>query len=213
MPTRCLKVNNLDAIHLCMTQHQEHLYAALSYCWGPKQLPNLIAMKDTLKGMLMDVPLISFPLTLRDGIIVAHELGLRYLWIDALCIIKDDDDDKNNEIPQMRWIFSNAHCTIIAATAAHCHAGILHTRELPSSPDLCIPYPSPDVDNRHNFSRKSEPNEWTLYDPLEDPVNDRAWTLEERLLLPPRLIYSKNHLRWLCETTELTNGGDTEDRK
>ena len=213
MPTRCLKVDNLDAIHLCMTQYQGHSYAALSYCWGPEQFPNLIATKESVKGMLMNIPLTSFPLTLRDGIIVAHELGLRYLWIDALCIIQDDDEDKNNEIPQMRRIFSNAYCTIIAATAAHCHAGFLHTRELPSSPDLCIPYPGPDVDNGHIFLRKSNPGEWTLYDPLEDPVNDRAWTLEERLLSPRRLIYSKNHLRWLCETIELTNGGDTEDRK
>ena len=213
MPTRCLNVDNLDAIHLCMTQDQEHSYAALSYCWGPKQFPNLIATKESFKRMLVNVPFTSFPLTLRDGIVVTHELGIRYLWIDALCIIQDDDDDKNNEIPQMRRIFSNAHCTIIAATAAHCHAGFLHTRELPFSQDLGIPFPCPGVENGKMFLRRIEPEEWTLYDPLQDPVNDRAWTLEERLLSPRRLIYSKNHLRWLCETTEVTNGGDTEDRK
>ncbi|KAM0799175.1 heterokaryon incompatibility protein-domain-containing protein [Usnea florida] len=98
-------IDNLDAIHLGMTQNHEHSYAALSYCWGPKQFPNLIATKKSFKGMLMNVPLMSFPLTLRDDITVAHELGLRYLWIDALCIIQDDDDNKNNEIPQMRRYF------------------------------------------------------------------------------------------------------------
>ena len=105
MPTRCLMVDNLDAIHLCMTQSQEHLHAA--YRWGPKKNPNSIATKESFKLTLTNVPLMSFPLTLRDGIIVAHEVGLRYLWIDALCIIQDDDDDKNNEILQMRRIFSN----------------------------------------------------------------------------------------------------------
>ncbi len=213
MPTRCLKIDNLDAIHLCMTKHRDDSYAALSYCWGPKRFPNLIATKESFDGMLENIPLSSFPPTLRDGILVAHGIGLHYLWIDALCIIQDDDDDKDNEIPQMRQIFSNAHCTIIAATAAHCHAGFLHARELPPSPELCVPYPGPGIENGHLFLRKHDPDEWTLYDPVEDPVNDRAWTLEERLLSPRRLIYSKNHLRWLCETAELTNGGDPEDRK
>ena len=32
-------------------------------------------------------------------------------------------------------------------------------------------------------------------------------------LSPRRLIYSKDHIRWLCEIIELTNGGDTETRK
>lgn len=213
MPNRCLKVNNLNAIRLCNTRYQEDSYAALSYCWGPKQYENLIATKESFNGMLENIPLPSFPLTLRDGILVAHELGLRYLWIDALCIIQDDDDDKDNEIPQMRRIFSSAHCTIIAATAAHCHAGFLHAREPPPSPELYVPYPGPGVKNGHVFLRKHDPDQWTLYDPLEDPINERAWTLEERLLSPRRLIYSKNHLRWICETTELTNGGDLEDRK
>lgn len=159
-----------------------------------------------------NIPLSSFPLTLRDGIAVANRLGLSYLWIDAVCIIQDDDGDKTNEIPQMRRIFSNSHCTIIAATAAHCHAGFLHTRDLPPFPELCVPYPGP-VENGQMILRQLDPDRWTLYDPLEDPINERAWTLEERLLSPRRLIFSKNHLRWLCETSEHTNGGDVEDRK
>ena len=61
--------------------------------------------------------------------------------------------------------------------------------------------------------RQLDPDRWTFYDPLEDPINERAWTLEERLLSPRRLIFSKNHVRWLCETSEHTNGGDVEDRK
>ena len=213
MPSRCLDVNNVDAIRLCITKHQQHSYAALSYCWAPKQNPNLTNTKASFNGMLENIPLSCFPLSLRDGITVTRELGIRYLWIDALCIIQDDDDDKNKEIPQMRQIFSNAHCTIIAATAAHCHAGFLHVRELPSSVELCVPYPGLHVKNGHMFLKDYDPDHWTLYDPLEDPVNHRAWTLEERLLSTRRLVYSQNHVRWLCESIELTNGGDPEDRE
>lgn len=213
MPTRCLKVDNLAAISLCITKAQECPYAALSYCWGPKEFPNLVTTRTSLENMLENIPLPAFPPTLRDGILVAHQLGIRYLWIDALCIIQDDEDDKDNEIPQMRRIFSNAHCTIIAATASHCHAGFLHHRELPNFDELLVPFPGPGATAGHMILRKHDPDEWILYDPLEDPVNDRAWTLEERLLSPRRLIYSQHHLRWLCETVEATNGGDPEERK
>ena len=213
MPSRCLDVSDIDAISLCITKDQQNSYAALSYCWGPKQYPNLIATKASFNDMLENIPLSCFPLTLRDGIAVTRGLGIRYLWIDALCIVQDDDDDKDKEIPQMRQIFSNAHCTIIAATAAHCHAGFLHVRDLPPSVELCVPHPGLDVKNGHIFLKEYDPDQWTLYDPLEDPVNHRAWTLEERLLSPRRLVYSHNHVRWLCESIELTNGGDPEDRK
>ncbi len=213
MPTRCLKVDSLTAIGLAVTKSQQHPYAALSYCWGPKQFPNLVTTRNSFNDMLENIPLTAFPPTLRDGILVTHQLGIRYLWIDALCIIQDDDHDKDNEIPQMRQIFANACCTIIAATAAHCHAGFLHTRELPRVSELCVPYPGPGAKDGSMILRPHEPDEWVLYDPLDDPVNDRAWTLEERLLSPRRLIYSKNHLRWLCETAEYTNGGDLEDRR
>lgn len=212
MPTRCLKVEDLDKIHLCITRSQGYPYAALSYCWGPKEYPNLLTVKDSLQQMTENIPLSSFPLTLRDGIVVVNQLGLSYLWIDAVCIIQDDEADKDDEIPQMRRIFSNAHCTIIAATAAHCHAGFIHRRYLPSIPELCVPYPGP-VENGQMILTQHVPDGWTLYDPLEDPINERAWTLEERLLSPRRLIFSKSHLRWLCESSEYTNGGDVEDRK
>ena len=109
--------------------------------------------------MLENIPLSSFPLTLRDGIIVAHGLGFRYLWIDALCIVQDDEDDKDNEIPQMRWIFFNADCIIIAATAAHCHCGFLQARVLPNSHELCVSYPGPGVEDGHIILRKHDPDQ------------------------------------------------------
>jgi hypothetical protein len=39
------------------------------------------------------IPLSSLPKTFLDAIVVTKALGLRYLWIDSLCIIQDDEDD------------------------------------------------------------------------------------------------------------------------
>ena len=51
----------------------------------------------------------NLPQTIKDAIIVTAELGLEYLWIDALCIIQDDDADKGVELARMGDIYSKAH--------------------------------------------------------------------------------------------------------
>lgn len=59
----------------------------------------------------------NLPATHQDAIAVTRGLGLRYLWIDALCIIQDSDEDKAREIHAMHDVYSNAHF-VVAAVAA-----------------------------------------------------------------------------------------------
>jgi hypothetical protein len=42
--------------------------------------------------------------TLQDAIKVAHSLGLRFLWVDSLCIIQDDP--KDSELCQGQHLFT-----------------------------------------------------------------------------------------------------------
>lgn len=50
----------------------------------------------------------------QDAINVTRRLGLRYLWIDSLCIIQDEIDDKRTQISQMGTIYKNSYLTIAA---------------------------------------------------------------------------------------------------
>lgn len=63
-------------------------YAALSYCWGDS-LP-LTTTKATIQYMMEGVQLQDLPLTFKDATNVCHYLGIRYIWIDSVCIIQDD---------------------------------------------------------------------------------------------------------------------------
>jgi len=68
--------------------------------------------------------------TIRDAMQVARELGLRYLWVDSLCIIHHDDGGTmKNAISKMDLIYGAAFLTIIAATGADANAGLLGVRQ------------------------------------------------------------------------------------
>jgi hypothetical protein len=71
----------------------------LSYCWGRDRfttttLNNLDSHKEALNWS-------TLPQTFKDAIQTTRNLGFRYLWIDALCIIQDSDADKAKEIGKM----------------------------------------------------------------------------------------------------------------
>jgi Heterokaryon incompatibility protein (HET) len=55
------------------------------------------------------------PNTVKDAIDLVESLGERYLWVDSLCIVQDDDEWKCSQINNMASIYANSHLTIIAA--------------------------------------------------------------------------------------------------
>jgi hypothetical protein len=65
------------------------------------------------------------PQTIQDAISVTHRLGIRYLWVDALCIIQDNPIDKSTEINAVGANYKNATLTISAASAASVELGFL----------------------------------------------------------------------------------------
>jgi hypothetical protein len=53
-----------------------------------------------------------------DAILVTKAMGVRYLWIDSLCIIQDKED-WTIHAPQMATVYGNAYLTISADAAAN----------------------------------------------------------------------------------------------
>jgi len=132
MPSTVLEImkegENEYSIRLHENTCQKEPYAALSYIWGKPQTYRLLMSNiDEFKNRINSKDL---PLTIMDAVKCAHELGLRYLWVDGLCIIQDSQEDKAKEIGRKSSIYQNAHITISAAMAKSCDEGFLGTREL-----------------------------------------------------------------------------------
>lgn len=50
----------------------------------------------------------------QDATKTARQLGIRFLWIDAYCIIQDSRGDFEKEVAQMSRIFAQAHIVVVA---------------------------------------------------------------------------------------------------
>ena len=128
-----LRVIDVVEKKLCRIRPENSRYAALSYVWGAPS--NFMCTKETISSLLCSkglLPVMSkIPQTIQDAIELVERLGERYLWVDQLCIIQDDRDDRNNIISAMAGIYSSAFVTIIAASGSDSNTGLPGVR--PSS--------------------------------------------------------------------------------
>ncbi|KAF2965667.1 hypothetical protein GQX73_g7873 [Xylaria multiplex] len=153
-------------------------FAALSYCWGSEQ-PMKCLGSDIVSYRTV-IPLNEQPLTIKDAVKVCWEIGIQYLWIDALCIIQDDSNDKSIKIAKMTSIYGSTTVTIAAARLSSAAEGFLGERFPGSRDGAIVPYRCINgelgsiVLVQRNDGRSPE-------EPIA-PINERGWTLKERLL-------------------------------
>jgi hypothetical protein len=60
------------------------------------------------------------PQAYQDAVHIAKKLGIRFLWIDSLCIVQggQDGQDWASEAGQMEKVFALAYCTIDISSAS-----------------------------------------------------------------------------------------------
>ena len=70
----------------------------------------------------------DLPLTIQDAVFAARKIGVRYLWVDALCIIQDDRADWHRELQEMKQVYMGALFVISALNAFNCNACMFYNR-------------------------------------------------------------------------------------
>lgn len=79
-----------------------------------------------LQGIVIAV----LPQTFHDAVYIARQLGLRYLWVDALCILQDFSDDWARGARIMGQYYKNAFLTKSVLYAHGTEDGFLQPRPL-----------------------------------------------------------------------------------
>jgi hypothetical protein len=92
-------------------------YMTLSHRWAPDKLELLVSNEEEL---MQGIEWSQLRKTWRHTIEITRQLGIRYIWIDSLCIIqkgKGSGGDFDKEGHTMHKIYRNAYCNITAANS------------------------------------------------------------------------------------------------
>jgi len=208
LPTRMIDVGS-DAEHPSLFIPSTPIaakWAALSYCWGGKS--SFLLNNESYSKLTEGIPLVDFPATLRDAISITRALSIPYLWIDALCIFQDSEEDWLKEAPKMGSIYRDAEVVIAATLSPTSTSGIFHKRPFRGSCPM-VWQNSSESDEEYRFQ------DTTVYvRPVarglgadKRPLHKRGWTFQENMLATRVLSYRYDQMSWEClEFTESEDG-------
>ncbi|KAH6628424.1 heterokaryon incompatibility protein-domain-containing protein [Chaetomium tenue] len=188
MPTRLLEVvPQSNKIYLrestTLDSTGDARYVALSHCWGQGGTP-FTTTQQTLPHRMSGIAIDNLPQTFQDSVTLTKELGLRYLWIDSLCIIQDDAADWAKEAAQMAHVYRNAHLVLNAANSDSDSKGFLQPRHTPDTVPLPPPPPPNTLNSPSPFTSTPlnlNPNPY----PLASPNLNLNLKFHLQLLPPP----------------------------
>ena len=176
-------------------------YAALSYCWGGDQ--PIKTTTSTIQQFSEHISFSELPETLREGVLTTWRLLIRLLRVDSLCIIQDDSIGLKKEIALMPHIYQNACITISAARSSDSQDGFIDELSIPSTHASVfkLPFRGPRGAGG-SVMLFHEPDFW-------DPIERRAWPLQEFLLSRRIIKYGSYQLSWTCLSAEFHENDNT----
>jgi hypothetical protein len=174
----------------------------LSHCWGNADF--LTLNEQTSSQFFTGIDQHLLPLTFRDAINIARKLGIHYLWIDSLCIYQDNTSDWTIECDKMSEVYSRSYCNIGASAAHNPFEGCFRSRD----PHIVEPYSflATWSSTPNGLKNLVYPGPYHLY--IEDfwelgiakqPLMQRAWVVQERLLAPRTIHFSNPQVFWECK--------------
>ncbi|KAI1085427.1 HET-domain-containing protein [Whalleya microplaca] len=177
-------------------------YIALSYCWGKSNV--LKTESSNIQSLMQGFSLKQVPTAVQDAAHITQKLGLKYLWVDALCIIQDSKMDWEEQSAKMCSIYEKAYLTIIAASSDAANVSFLNHFSRPMTFQYCVP-DKPDIilaaraecKNGHHFDSIAGIGNRIV----PDPTISRGWTLQESILPTRAISYSTDELQWHCRST------------
>lgn len=204
LPKRLLDINAIGhsgAIRLVENVGRKDPYIALSHRWGTSR--HLTTTELSLKAHMANIDIDLLPRTFQDAVEITRNLGIRYLWIDSLCILQDNKIDWETESSVMDRIYNSAYLTIAASNAESDNSGFLVSRTKPSIEPVELQYR--EEGSQHiqkwwfaiagNLEGRAQDNVRQGVD--HSTLNSRAWVLQERLLSPRVVHFTKTQIVWV----------------
>ncbi|KAI8629693.1 heterokaryon incompatibility protein-domain-containing protein [Xylariaceae sp. FL1651] len=200
MPHRVIEIQDCrkPCVRLVDSRDMTGEYACLSHRWCPATVESSLVRKNLSLYRDM-VPCHALYPVLKDAIFVAGLAGLRYIWIDCLCILQDDAEDWNIEAATMASVYENASLTI-AASGCDSMQGLFYKSSLDSATQINTAgkesvYIRPLL--KHPVWRQTGDATEFSFD-HDYPLMSRGWVFQERTLSKRMIHFTKQELVWEC---------------
>jgi Heterokaryon incompatibility protein (HET) len=215
-PKRLLSIGVIGDEHLKLVEPKKAVdWICLSHRWGGK-VPTCLTKRNNYQNQLKEISWNDLPRTFQDAVTFTRRLGHLYLWIDALCIVQDDDDDWRREYSRLPDYYGGSALTLSATSVTDCNSGLFKESPVPFlqfhlSGDLTAVL---SIRRKLNHILHLE----TSKEQIEAlPILSRAWFYQERLLSRRILHFSNEELQWECRENTACDCGftkaDEEDLK
>lgn len=183
-------------LHLTEAQGQYGNYVALSYCWGG--FTGFRTLTENYQERIKKIDFKELPPVFAQAVTLTRALNIRYLWIDALCIIQDDNNDWIREAAKMSDVYWYTTCRFAVTSSKSPLEGFWPPRRITSSVLVPNLRDSSKFDNedatRHLYLTLPK---FYVDDVDKNYLNTRGWVLQERLLAPCTIHFARDHI--YCE--------------
>ncbi|TGO56633.1 hypothetical protein BCON_0075g00230 [Botryotinia convoluta] len=187
----------VDTVEYCIVSGSNpNNYVALSYTWqdsaSSENKEPFRLLEDNLQiltqpGALRNTSQSPLPKVILDAMELTNRLGQRYLWVDRLCVIQDQEIATMSEVMRMDQVYAGAYVTIVAAAKY----GLFDT--------LTATLSDPKFKNKGRFNEQS----WEIrahYSSVADSKwAERAWTYQEAILSKRVIFFCNRTAFWQCE--------------
>ncbi|KAH6663862.1 heterokaryon incompatibility protein-domain-containing protein [Halenospora varia] len=201
---RANETSKKDSVRLVEVRGSCPKYTTLSHRWDRTLTDEHKTTLWTIDLHRARIPLDELTLKFRDAVEITRRMGISYLWIDALCIIQDSDEDWNAESLKMGGIYENSFLTIAANQEGD--GGCFNKQSMPHDylhterKDMqSVEITNTQPDGRestvlfHYEKRRRDPL------PLRSSIlNNRGWIYQERILSPRTVHFTQTQAVWEC---------------
>lgn len=165
-------------------------YVALSYVWnspgdssGQATTNRLLLQRENLDHLqhpwflLFDSVWKRLPKVIQQSMLLVFQSGARYLWVDCLCIVQNDEHT-SAQVALLPRIYSGAFFTIIAAAEINGLLGSVAEVQNPGQENT--------VDNLHGRLLATR---WAT----------RGWTFQEHIFSKRSIVFLDTAIFWDCQ--------------
>lgn len=209
VPTRLIDVgvDGAKMVTLIQTDQKPLEYLALSYCWGGSGNSRARTTWSNLQSRLNGIGVDDLPKSIQDAITITRLVGIKHLWVDAICIVQpdgpNDQGDWETEAGRMGDYYSGSLCCIAASSAKSSTEGFLRSRPLGRYKIQPVPVPFKENGQQRYLWAQLRPtldgSRWTSR--KTSPLMERGWCLQERVLSRRVLHWTLAGLFKECRST------------